>query len=142
MLWPHYARAFVEKTRVARLGTATVDGVPQVVPVCFVLLGERAYITIDQKPKRPTSKPLKRIRNITENPAVCLTCDHYDEDWTQLGWAMLHGLARITVSGEEHAAAQASLREKYFQYHAMEIASLPVIAIDIQRVAVWGNLVG
>ena len=55
---------------------------------------------------------------------------------------MLHGLARITGSGEEHATAQVSLREKYFQYHAMEIAPLPVIAIDIQRVAVWGNLVG
>ena len=140
MQWPQGARAFVAQTRVARLGTASRKGVPQVVAVCFVVMDDHAYITIDQKPKRPMSKPLKRIRNIIENPAVCLTCDHYEENWDHLGWVMLHGHARITSSGEEHDAAQAALVEKYPQYRAMDIAALPVIAIDIQRVAAWGTL--
>ena len=140
MQWPQGARAFVTQTRVARLGTASRKGVPQVVAVCFVVMDDHAYITIDQKPKRPMSKPLKRIRNIIENPAVCLTCDHYEENWDHLGWVMLHGHARITSSGEEHDAAQAALVEKYPQYRTMDIAALPVIAIDIQRVAAWGTL--
>ena len=140
MQWPQGARAFVTQTRVARLGTASREGVPQVVAVCFVVMDDHAYITIDQKPKRPMSKPLKRIRNIIENPAVCLTCDHYEENWDHLGWVMLHGHARITSSGEEHDAAQAALVEKYPQYRTMDIAALPVIAIDIQRVAAWGTL--
>ena len=131
-------RRFLESRRVGHLASADKAGAPHVVPVCFALDGETLYITIDQKPKRSTM--LKRVRNLVENPAAAFVADHYDEDWTRLGWVMLRGPAEILESGPEHDAAQERLRTKYPQYKAMRIDDLPVIAIRIARTTSWGAL--
>ena len=129
-------RAFLDGRRVAHLATADAAGIPHVVPVCFALHGESVYIAIDRKPK--SGKPLKRLRNIAENPHVALTADHYDDDdWTRLRWVMVRGRAELLERGDEHDAAQALLRAKYPQYRAMDLAPLPVIAIRMERVASW-----
>ncbi len=133
-------RAFLLGERVARLASADARGVPHVVPVCFALAGETVYITIDEKPKLTPGRPLKRLRNLVENPAVALVADHYEEDWQRLGWVMLRGRADILYEGEEHDRAQALLRTRYPQYREMSLAALPVIAIRIARVASWGEL--
>ena len=109
-------------------------------PVCFAVRGETLYITIDEKPKRKTGAALKRLRNIAENPAVAITVDRYDEDWSLLGWVMLHARAEILAGGEEHDAAQALLRRRYPQLVPMAIANQPVIAARIERVTSWGRL--
>lgn len=132
-------RHFLNAGRVAHLATADARGVPQLVPVCYALTGETLYITIDEKPKR-RDRPLKRLRNIMENPAVAVTVDRWDEDWSRLAWVMLHGHAAILEHGQEHDVAQDVLREKYRQYRAMDLAALPVIAIRVQRALSWGDL--
>jgi PPOX class probable F420-dependent enzyme len=134
------ARQFVIASPVARLATADADARPQVIPVCFTLSDDTLYITIDGKPKQASARPLKRIRNILANPAVCLVVDRYSADWAELGWVMLHGRARILDGGEEHRSAQAQLRDRYPQYRSMQLEELPVIAIDIKRGVQWGNL--
>jgi PPOX class probable F420-dependent enzyme len=131
-------RSFVDTRRVAHLATADSQAVPHVVPVCFGLLEDRLYITIDQKPKR--DRPLKRLRNIAENPRVAIVFDRYDEDWRRLAWVMLHGRAGILTEGGEHDRAQSLLRSRYKQLEAMAIGQLPVIVIQIERVASWGDL--
>jgi PPOX class probable F420-dependent enzyme len=128
---------FITAQRVGRLATADARGNPHVVPVCFALAGS-LYITIDEKPK--SGRPLKRLRNMTENPSVAFVVDRYDDDWTQLGWVMLRGRAEILADGAEHDQAQALLRERYAQYRSMQLANLPVIALRIERVTSWGNL--
>ena len=129
-------RAFLEGRRVAHLATADGAGIPTVGPVCFALAGDTVYMTIDRKPK--SGRPLKRLRNIAENPHVTLTADHYDdEDWSRLRWVMVRGRAEILESGAEHDDAQSRLRDKYRQYRAMDLAPLPVIAIRIERVTSW-----
>jgi PPOX class probable F420-dependent enzyme len=133
-------RAFIEARRVAHLATADRTAVPQVVPVCFGLAEDALYITIDQKPKREGGRPLKRLRNIAENPRVSVVFDRYDEDWRRLGWVMLHGRAGILAEGAEHDRAQALLRARYPQLEAMQIGKLPVIVIAIERVSSWGDL--
>ncbi len=133
-------RQFVEHHRVAHLATADRDGVPHVVPVCYALSPDSLYITIDQKPKRDAGARLKRLRNITENPAVALVVDCYDEDWARLGWVMLRGHAEILNDGPEHDHAQILLRSRYPQLDTMEIAQHPVIAVRIERATSWGNL--
>ncbi len=133
-------RAFLSERRVAHLATADRSGVPHVVPVCFAVRGETLYITIDEKPKRGAGLALKRLRNIAENPAVAITVDRYDEDWSLLGWVMLHAKADILAGGEEHDEAQALLRHRYAQLVPMAIADLPVIAARIERATSWGNL--
>lgn len=114
-------------------------GVPQVVPVCFIYLSGRVYIAVDEKPK--LNKNLKRIRNILENPNVTLTADYYDDtDWSKLGWVMIRGHASIITGGNEFDGAHRHLREKYSQLKSMELASLPVIVIQVKKVTSWGNL--
>lgn len=132
---------FLNTARVGRLATADAKGAPHLVPVCYAIDGMTAYITVDEKPKR-TDIPLKRLRNIQQNPAVALTVDRWDEDWSRLAWVMLRGNAIILDAGEEHDAAQALLRERYPQYRSMDIAPLPVIAIRIARALGWGDLSG
>jgi PPOX class probable F420-dependent enzyme len=132
-------RDFLDRRRVAHLATADRTGVPHLVPVCFCLGTTSLYITVDEKPKR-SDIPLKRVRNIRENPAVAVTVDRWDEDWTRLAWIMLRGRADILVGGDEHDRAQVQLRQRYQQYRSMELAALPVIAVRIERVLSWGPL--
>jgi PPOX class probable F420-dependent enzyme len=108
------------------------------VPVCFAVAGPSLYITIDVKPKRQGTP--KRIVNIRQNPAVAFIADYYDEDWSRLGWVMLRGRAEILEAGEEHDGAQSLLRERYLQLQSMHIATLPVIALRIERATSWGEL--
>ena len=131
---------FVQRHHVARLATTSADGTLHVVPVCFALAEDTLYITIDQKPKLESSKPLQRLRNITANPAVALVVDHYAEDWSELGWVMFRGSAEVLVDGTEHDTAQTLLKQRYAQYREMELSGLPVIAIRVSRTTAWGKL--
>ena len=133
-------RRFIETRRIGHLATADARSAPHVVPVCFGLVDDTLYITIDRKPKRTTDRPLKRLANILENPQAAIVFDHYDEDWRRLAWVMLHGRAEILTAGDEHARAQALLQARYTQLAAMALDGLPVIAIRIERVASWGDL--
>lgn len=132
-------RHFLDAVRVGHLATADRGGVPHVIPVCYAVEGATVYITIDEKPKR-RDIPLKRVRNLLENPSFSFVVDRWDEDWTRLGWVMLRGAAEILDSGAEHDRAQALLRERYPQYRAMALADLPVLALRIARATDWGNL--
>ena len=133
-------RAFLDAGRVGHLATADEAGVPHVVPVCYAVAEQSVYITIDAKPKTGDVMRMKRLRNIAANPQVALVVDHYDEDWSRLGWIMLRGAAELLASGPEHDAAQALLRERYEQYRQMALAALPVIAIRVSRVTAWGRV--
>lgn len=133
-------RGFVETMRVARLATADSNGVPHVVPVCYAMVGDSLYVTVDEKPKRSDARAMKRLRNIAENANVAVVVDRYDEDWSRLAWVMLRGRAEILDHGDEHDRAQAALRDRYPQYREMRLEPLPVIALRIDRVAAWGAL--
>jgi PPOX class probable F420-dependent enzyme len=132
-------RRFLEAGRVGHLATADRRGVPHLIPVCYAVEGANLYITVDQKPKR-RDVPLKRIRNILENPQVAFIVDRWDENWSRLGWVMLRGGAEILAGGSEHDGAQALLRARYPQYRGMALADLPVIAVRIARASDWGDL--
>ena len=135
-------RQFLTRCRVARLATADRHAVPHVVPICFAVRGNTLYFAIDEKPKRRPRAMLKRLRNIAENPMVAVVADRYDEDWTRLGWVMLHGRAEILDRGIEHDEAQVMLRARYQQLKAMHIAGYPVVAVRIERATSWGNISG
>lgn len=132
-------RHFLNRRRSGHLATADSRAAPHVVPVCFAVGGNALYITIDQKPKG-NPRALKRLRNIADNPAAAFVADHYDEDWSRLGWVMIRGRAEILENGAEHDDAQQLLRARYRQYQMMAIDDLPVIAIRIEQVTSWGTL--
>jgi PPOX class probable F420-dependent enzyme len=132
--------AFLAAQRVGRLATADRHGNPHVVPVCFAIADGSLYVSIDEKPKRASDRPLKRLANLMDNPAAAFVADRYEEDWRRLGWVMLRGRADILSEGPEHDRAQALLRDRYAQYRAMRLDVLPVIALRIERITAWGNL--
>lgn len=132
-------RAFLAAGRVARLASADAAGRPHVVPICYALIRDKVYFTIDEKPKK-NPRALKRLANLRANPFAALVADRYDEDWSRLGWVMVQGPAAILQSGREHDEAQAALRARYPQLAAMRIEGLPVVAVRVEHVASWGNL--
>src|SRR5262249_60327397 len=99
-------RRFLARQRIAPLATADRHAIPHVVPVCFAILGDALYVTIDEKPKRRPVTALKRLRNIAENPAVAVIVDRYGEDWTRLGRGRLRGTAEETREGQGHDHAR------------------------------------
>ena len=122
------------RARVARLATVGAASRPHVVPITFVLEGDRIYFAVDSKPKRTTD--LQRLRNIAANPSVAVLADHYDEDWTSLWWVRADGEAAVLGAGEEAERAVAQLAERYAQYRQAR-PSGPVVAISIKRISGW-----
>ncbi len=125
--------------RVGRLATADRDGRPLVVPVCFALVGDVIYSAIDAKPKRDPSRPLRRVRNVVDNPQASLVVDEYDTDWTRLRYVIVEGNAGVLPAGDEVARAVAALTEKYPQYRRMTLSQEAgsIIRLAVDRVVPW-----
>ena len=131
--------AFVRGQRVGRLATADADGHPHVVPVCYAFDGARFYTPLDEKPKRVAGKELRRVRNIEARHEASLVIDQYDDDWSRLGYVLVHGHADLLAPGDaRHALALALLRERYTQYREMNLERQLVIVITPERVVSWG----
>src|SRR5215208_4401721 len=98
--------AFLQAQRAGRLATATSDGTPHVIPVCYACDGTSVYIALDAKPKRVAPERLRRIRNILENPQVALVIDRYSDDWSELAYLLIQGIATLIPPDEaEHSQA-------------------------------------
>ena len=131
-------RAFLHQARVGRLATASAEGEPHVVPVCFVFDGTYLYSAIDAKPKRVAAPNLRRLRNLRENPRARLLVDRYDEDWARLRYVLLACRAEILETGPDRDRALLLLREKYPQYRSMaNFGQGPVIRLTPERVTSW-----
>ena len=131
--------AFVQIQRVAHLATASAEGSPHVIPVCYAFDGQRFYTPLDEKPKRVTGNQLRRVRNIEARHEASLVIDQYDDDWTRLGYVLIHGRADLLAPEDAlHAEALRLLRERYVQYHTMALEHYPVIVITPNRVISWG----
>jgi PPOX class probable F420-dependent enzyme len=132
-------KAFVEKLRVARLGTADENGTPYLVPVCYAFDGTHFYTPLDEKPKRIPRTKLRRVRNIEARHEATLLVDQYADDWSQLGYVLIYGYAAlIAPTDERHRPAIALLRERYVQYKSMALEQYPLIMITPQRITAWG----
>lgn len=136
MMLAERERAFLLRRKAGHLATADGSGMPSVVPVCFALQAKILYTALDDKPKR-TRRP-RRIRDIEASSRAAFIADHYDDDWSRLGWVMIRGEAGILESGQEFERGCGLLRHRYAQYATMTLS--PLIAIRILEVRSWGNL--
>ena len=125
---------------IGHLATADASGAPHVIPVCYAFDGRALFSVLDQKPKSAQLIRLRRVRNIQANPQVSLVVDHYEEDWSRLGYILVVGSAELLLEGQEHDGAVQLLRRKYSQYRAMDLEANPVIKITPQRVVCWGAI--
>jgi PPOX class probable F420-dependent enzyme len=113
-----------------------------VVPVVFAYREGCVYSPIDAKPKGDPLK-LRRVRNIRENPRVALLADHYEEDWSRLGFLLVRGTASLLEGGgAEQEEAERLLRAKYPQYRevALSAGARLMIRIELDGRASWGRL--
>jgi PPOX class probable F420-dependent enzyme len=130
---------FVLAQRVARLATANADGHPHVVPVCYAFDGERFFTPLDEKPKRVAGNQLRRVHNIEARHEASLLVDQYDDDWSRLGYVLVHGRADLLMPDDAgHNPALVLLRERYHQYRSMALENYPVIVIIPDSVVSWG----
>nr|WP_202446877.1 TIGR03668 family PPOX class F420-dependent oxidoreductase [Streptomyces sp. SID5468] len=135
---PHQAREAFTASRVARLATADPAGRPHLVPVVFAVTGDTVVLAVDHKPKR--SIRLKRLANITANPAVCLLADGYHEEWDRLWWARADGDARVLLPAAECARSGhhvALLTAKYRDQYANRAPAGPVVEVTVRRWSGW-----
>ncbi|GLX08388.1 TIGR03668 family PPOX class F420-dependent oxidoreductase [Microbispora sp. NBRC 16548] len=132
------ARELFAAAPVARLATAAVGGAPRLVPVTFAVLrdGEKDTVVtaVDHKPKATTD--LRRLRDIRDDPRVCLLADHYEDDWERLWWVRADGHARVVEGGDERERAVAWLVRKYAQYRERPPAG-PAILVRVERWSGW-----
>ncbi|HZT35396.1 MAG TPA: pyridoxamine 5'-phosphate oxidase family protein, partial [Nitrososphaera sp.] len=91
----------LDSARVGRLATCS-NNRPHVVPVVFTYDHESGdiFIPIDEKKKKSGDpRDLRRIRNVLENANVAFLVDRYQEDWTQLFFVMITGVAQVETLG-------------------------------------------
>ncbi len=127
----------LNQTPIGHLATADGNGRPHVIPVCFACDGHLIYSVLDAKPKTGSLRSLRRVRNILANPQVSLVIDHYEDDWSNLWFLLVHGRAELLEPCHEQAAAIALLGAKYPQYRQMDLDDNPVIKITPQRATGW-----
>jgi PPOX class probable F420-dependent enzyme len=134
---PAWALALLREARVGRLATADGAGRPLVVPVCYAFDGTRCYSAVDAKPK--STRNLRRLRNIADNPQVSLVVDVWDEDWSRLCWVIVEGRAAVLTAGGEFGRAIDLLVGKYRQYRDVRLdrEAGAVIAITPTRLLSW-----
>jgi len=134
-------RNYISNHRVARLATADPGGHPSVIPICYVFDGNSIYSPIDRKPKSVPANELRRIRNVKANKYVCLVIDDYSDDWNELAYVQISGIAEVIGPGherqEERERAVQMLRDKYVQYRSMDIDRTPMIKITPTRLKAW-----
>lgn len=128
------ARSRFADSPVAVLGTVGVAGAAHLVPVTYAVSGDRVYIAIDDKPK--SGGELKRLRNIAENPRVCLLAQHYQEEWSGLWWARADGAARVIDPGDMPFGALGALVGRYAWYRAHPPTG-PVIEVTVEKWSGW-----
>ena len=121
--------------RLGHLATASRDGRPHVVPVCFAWLPPVIYSAIDGKPKR--TMHLRRMRNIAATGRAALVVDRWSEDWTKLAYVLVEGPAEVLDGGRERDEALILLTAKYPQYDDLPLADNPVIKLLAERTVQW-----
>jgi len=131
---PSWPRAIAEErfaaARIGRLATVTATGRPHIVAVCFALSRGRVVTAVDAKPK--STRALARLENVRATGRASLLVDHYEEDWSELWWVRVDGVAEVIDS----EAAIDALAAKYEQYRTARPAG-PVIAIVPERWSSW-----
>jgi len=135
-------RRLLEEARRGHLATATRDGRPHVVPVCYAVLDDATLaFAIDDKPKRP-GKTLRRLRNLAENPRFALVVDRWDEEWSRLAFVLVEGRGGLCADEVRRNEAIEALRRRYPQYVGMrlEAGRHPVVELVIERLHRFGDV--
>lgn len=133
--------AFVARQRNGHLATASEQGSPSLVPICYAYDGTYFFTPLDEKPKSIEVSRLRRVQNILARHEAVLLIDHYSDDWTQIGYIQIRTQADIIQPEHPlHAGALVRLRQRYEQYKTMDLEHLPCILLTPLHIHTWGPL--
>jgi PPOX class probable F420-dependent enzyme len=131
---PGWARALVERARVARLAYLDGDDRPRALPVTFALADGFVWTAIDDaKPKRRPEPA--RVEYLRRRPEATLVVDEYDDDWSRLAWVQLLGVVEVVAANDAPEALKV-LAEKYPQYAARTPPG-PLLRLEVERTLQW-----
>jgi PPOX class probable F420-dependent enzyme len=118
-------RAFILRVLKAHnamtIATVRPDGWPQATTVTFANNGLDLYFGCE--------RASQKVRNISRNPRVSVTVDHYCDDWQEIRGISLGGSARVVTDLREFQQALRVLRKKFPQYGEMGDEDLEGLAI-------------
>ncbi|HTX43165.1 MAG TPA: pyridoxamine 5'-phosphate oxidase family protein [Methanocella sp.] len=127
----------LERAEVGQLATVDADGKPYVVPVCFVLDGERIYFHCALEGKK--------LDNIRASPAVCFSAyellgmgvspDKPCRSWTHFRSAVATGRARV-LDDDEKLRPLRLLAEKYAKGPVAEMPADPVGRTSVVEITI------
>jgi PPOX class probable F420-dependent enzyme len=130
---PGWARAMLERERVARLAFVDEDDRPRVLPVTFALAEGAIWSAIDDKPKR-AAEPA-RLRYLRRRPEAALCVDVYDDDWSRLAWVQVLGKVDVLAIDDGPAGLEA-LTAKYAPYRERTPPG-PLLRLSPERALHW-----
>lgn len=120
---------FLKENEVGRLATICTNGLPHVVPVCYIYRSGDLWVATDYE--------TKKYRNILSNKKVALVVDAgYDSNRGML----VQGRARIYERGPEFRRTYAVFYKKFNWVRAApwKEGQVPFIKIEPTRKARWG----
>ena len=104
-------------------------------PIVFAIAGDDIVTAVDHKPK--STRDLRRLSDIADDPRVALLVDHYDDaDWSRLWWVRADGDATVHDGDATAHRAIDRLVARYSQYRKRRPAG-PVIAVSVSRWSGW-----
>ena len=99
------------------------------------------WTPIDDKPKRSVDpRSLARVRDVEARPDVTVLVDRWSEDWAELAWLRVAGLATLVDPDPEDERLRdviACLRAKYLPYVEHDLERRPMLQIAIESVVRW-----
>ncbi len=126
------------RVRAARhgvLGTVHPQRGIDLVPVVYAVTVDRQILIPVDTVKSKSTARLRRLVNIELDPRCTLLVEHFDDEWSELWWVRIHGLAEI-VNEPVLRDLRPLLAEKYQQY---ETAGSVIRAISLipSEITTW-----
>ncbi len=121
-------REFLEGNEVGRLATVGSDGLPHVVPVCYLFEGGAFYVATDYG--------TRKYRNVRENPRAALVVDTYRPHRA----VMVQGKVEVLERGEEFRRIRQRFYERFdwARQDPWEEGEAPILKLVPLRKVSWG----
>ncbi len=121
-------REFLERNEVCRFATAGKDGLPHVVPVCYLFRGGYFYVATDYG--------TRKYLNVRENPRAALVVDTYRPHRA----VVVQGRVEVLERGEEFRRIREEFyrRFEWARKDPWEEGEAPILKLLPERKASWG----
>ncbi len=122
---------YLKSNALCRLGTTSRDGMPHITPVIYALNKTDPIIATDYG--------TKKLKNLKENPRVCLLVDDYRLNPPNRG-LMIQGECEILERGKEYLRLLKVLfdRFEFYRKNPWGEGESPILRVKPKKVVSWG----